>query len=333
MRKNISMIFMALLVGILLVACGSNSDSDKASDGDSEDTTSETDSTGEDTAEAEDTTLTYTHDLGETVIEKNPEKVVVFDMGVLDTLDNLGVEIAGVPKGNIPNYLDKYDGDDYVNAGTLFEPDFEEIYELDPDLIIISGRASEAYDELSDIAPTLFMGIDSNHFVDSFKENVTMLGEIFGKEDEAAKEIAAFDEKLDSLAEKAEADEINGLILMVSEGELSAYGPGSRFGFIHDDFGIKAVDDTIDSDAKHGQNISYEYIVEKDPEYIFVIDRGAAVGGEVVERDEFENDLIQSTSAYKDGNIIYLNPVYAYISAGGTTSLTGLLDEVIEGLE
>ena len=42
--------------------------------------------------------MTIEHKYGEAVIEKNPEKVVVFDFGILDTLDELGVEVAGVPQ-------------------------------------------------------------------------------------------------------------------------------------------------------------------------------------------------------------------------------------------
>ncbi len=74
--------------------------------------------------------LTYSHQLGETTVEKQPEKVVVFDMGVLDSLDKLGVEVSAVPKDSVPDYLDKYRGDDYENAGTLFEPDFEKKYTI-----------------------------------------------------------------------------------------------------------------------------------------------------------------------------------------------------------
>ena len=34
-------------------------------------------------------------------VTKNPEKVVVFDFGMLDTLDELGIEVAGLPQANV----------------------------------------------------------------------------------------------------------------------------------------------------------------------------------------------------------------------------------------
>ncbi|GJM75014.1 hypothetical protein HMSSN036_72300 [Paenibacillus macerans] len=57
---------------------------------------------------------------------------------------------------------------------------------------------------------------------------------------------------------------------------MSAYGPGSRFGLIHDVFGVPAVDDTIEA-STHGQSISFEYVAEKNPDYLFVVDRDAVV--------------------------------------------------------
>ena len=54
----------------------------------------------QDTEDAE--AITITHSLGQAVVEKNPERIIVFDYGILDTLDRMDVEIWGLPKGNIP---------------------------------------------------------------------------------------------------------------------------------------------------------------------------------------------------------------------------------------
>ncbi|MCZ4369735.1 hypothetical protein O3Q50_09670 [Enterococcus lactis] len=48
----------------------------------------------------------------------------------------------------------------------------------------------------------------------------------------------------------------------MNEGQLSAYGSGSRFGFIHDLFGFEQTDDQIEA-STHGQSVSYEYVLEK----------------------------------------------------------------------
>ena len=58
------------------------------------------------------------------------------------------------------------------------------------------------------------------------------------------------------------------LIVLGSEGKVSAYGPSSRFGVIHDVFGFKAADEKIEV-STHGQNVTFEYILETNPRYTF----------------------------------------------------------------
>lgn len=251
-------------------------------------------------------------------------------MGTLDTLDKLGVEVAAVPHDGLPEYLSKYEGTT-ENAGGLKEPDFEKINEIAPDLILISGRQSDAYEELSKIAPTVYVGVDTTKYMESFEENVTLLGKIFGKEKEAAKEFASVEENITALKEKAPTDK-KGLIILASGGKVSAYGPDSRFGIIHDVFGVPAVDDKLEV-STHGQSISFEYIAEKDPDYLFVVDRDAVAGDGAAAKETVENDIVKNTKAYKEGNIIYLDPNYWYLSGGGLESVDSMVKEVSEGIK
>lgn len=306
--KKLLILALSLVLAIFAAACGSK---------EAEETTAST----------EKEELTIKHQLGETKVPKNPEKVVVFDFGTLDSMDKLGVEAAGVPQENVPSYLSKYEDAKYENVGGLKEPDFEKINEMEPDLIIISGRQQDSYEEMSKIAPTILMGVDTTKYMESFEENVTTLGEIFGKEEEAEKEFANVEESIKALKEKASAGDEKALIVLANDGKVSAYGAGSRFGIIHDEFGFAPADEKIEV-STHGQSISFEYIVEKDPDYLFVIDRGAVVGGESSAKQVVENDLVKNTKAYKNGKIIYLDPDYWYLSGGGLESVAGMTEEV-----
>ncbi|AOM83741.1 siderophore ABC transporter substrate-binding protein [Salisediminibacterium beveridgei] len=278
--------------------------------------------------------LTISHELGEITLEKKPENVVVFDFGVVDILRDIEVDVQAVPQANVPSYLSEFKSEDYENAGTLFEPDFEAIYGMEPDLIIISGRAADAYDDLTEIAPTLHVAVDTGDYMTSFKENVQLIGEIFDKEDVTDAKLESIESDLDALHELTDNTTARGLILMTSEGELSAYGPGSRFGIIHDDFGVPAADEGID-EANHGMNVSFEYVLETNPEYIFVMDRGAVVSpGEGESAAEtLANDLVMNTTAYKEDQIVELNPEYWYISAGGLTSVSGMILDIKAAFE
>ncbi|WP_339217191.1 siderophore ABC transporter substrate-binding protein [Ornithinibacillus sp. FSL M8-0202] len=312
--KKILILFSISILFTVLAACG-----------DSEDTGSKQ------SAEAE--KISIKHELDTTDVPVNPEKVVVFDFGTLDSLDKLGIDVTGVPQGgSIPEYLSKFESDDYENVGSLKEPDFDKLAEIDPDLIIISGRQAELYDQLTELAPTIYLGVDTTRYMDSFKENLDVIGKIWGKEEEIQTQLAAIEDSIASLQEKAKASDVNGLIILANDDKISAYGANSRFGLIHDVFGIKPVDENIEA-STHGMNVSFEYVVEKDPDMLYVIDRSAAVEGNSTAKQLVENKLVENTKAYQNDNIVYLNPDFWYLSGGGLVSVEEMVNEISDSLE
>ncbi|MEC1409139.1 siderophore ABC transporter substrate-binding protein [Bacillus safensis] len=265
-------------------------------------------------------------------IKKNPKKVVVFDMGSLDTLDKLGVNVTALPKQAVPKYLSKYEGDKYENVGGLKEPNFEKIAEIKPDLIIIQHRQADAFDEFSNIAPTIYMDVDNTNYMESFKKNAKTLGKIFDKEDKVKEELAAIDQKVDALKKEAKELKKNGLVIMANDSKMTAFGPKSRYGLIHDVFGITPADQKLEPSDKHGQSISYEYMVKTNPDYLFVVDRGAAIGEETSAKQLVENDYVKSVKAVKNNHVVYLNSDMWYLSGGGLESLSAMIGEVKQGI-
>lgn len=320
MKKYTLMLMLGLIL-LFLAACGS----------DNENTDSNQDSTGADEAGS----VTIEHELDTTEVPKNPETVVVFDFGILDTLDKLGVEVAGVPQsGTVPSYLEKYASEDYENIGSLKEPDFEKISEIDPDLIIISARQAELYDQLTELAPTVYLGVDTTNYMDSFKNNMDIVGQIFDKEAEVEEEVTAIDDMIADLNERATASDEKALIILANDDKISAYGPNSRFGIIHDVFGVAPVDEGIEA-STHGMNVTFEYVMEQNPDILYVVDRGAVVGGTAGEsaKQLVENELVENTNAYKNDNIHYLNPEYWYLSGGGLVSVSEMVKQIDETIE
>ena len=308
--KKLGLFTLIFTMLFLLAACGDKEEASTAA-----------------STEGEKEEVTITHEYGEVTVEKNPQKVVVFDFGVLDTLDAFGVEVAGVPQAVIPKSLEKYAGSEYTNVGGLKEPDFEAIHHLEPDVIFISGRQAELYDQFAEIAPTVFIDVDYTNYMSSLEKNFELLAEIFEKEDVLDSKVEELKASIDEVNKEASASESKALILLANEGKVSAYGPGSRYGFVHDAFGFKAVDENLEV-SQHGQSITFEYILEKNPDVIFVIDRSAAVGGEVGAKETIENELVKKTNAFKNGKIIYLDAVNWYIAGNGVQSTISMVEEV-----
>ena len=328
MKKKFVMILLTAMIAIFAAACGSNTAAPSQAGTEAPKTEAPKTDAAQGSAAQEE--LSIKHQLGETKVKKNPKNVVVFDYSVLETLDKLGVEVAAVPQESLPPHLSKYKDAKYTNAGTLFEPDFEKLSALKPELIIISGRAAEKYEELNKLAPTVHLGVDTKKFMESFTENVTTLGKIFGKEAEAEKELAAINDSIAKLKEQATANGKKALIILQNGGKVSAYGPGSRFGILHDVFGVAPVDPTIQV-STHGQSISFEFVAEKNPDVLFVVDRDTVVkgnGAQTSGKDVIENDLVKGTNAYKNGKLIYLDPSFWYISGSGLISVPEMIKEV-----
>ena len=281
---------------------------------------------------AESTTVKVTDVNGEEVeVNKNPERVVVFDYGVADVLHNMDVEIVGLTKGKgLPELLSYYNDDEkYANVGGLKEPDFEAIKALNPDFIIISGRQADMIDDFKEIAPTINLGTDGTNYLASFKSNVESLGKIFDKEDKVAELISGIEEKIAELNKTITEKGISATTVLTNEGNLSVFSGESRFGIIYNELGFTNPDDKIEA-STHGQQVSFEYFLEHDAEYIFVVDRGTVTGGESTSLD---NDIIKNTTAYKNNKVINLNAEVWYTVAGGIDSTNTMLDEIAEAIK
>lgn len=287
--------------------------------GGSEDTTAE--------AAAETDEVTVPHAQGETAVPADPEKVVVFDVGVLSTLDSLGVEVAGVPEATYPESLAKYSGDEYAKVGSLFEPDYEAVNALEPDLIIVGGRSAAVYPELAEIAPTIDLTVDNQDFLASFEERVTTLAEVFGQEDAVADRLAALDQRVAEVQAAAQGAG-DALFVMTNAGEVSAYGPDTRFGLVYDELGLTPTDEGLTA-ADHGDAVSFEYIAEKDPDILLVLDRDAAIGesGQAAQQ-VLDNELVRGTTAWEDGDVHYLDSSVWYIAPNGLPSVEQMVEEV-----
>ena len=272
------------------------------------------------------------HAQGTTKLAAMPKKVLVFDVASLDNLDALGVEVAGVPTMKMPPHLEKYAADDYAKVGSLFEPDFEAVNAAQPDLIIVGGRSRAKYADLAKLAPTIDMSTDQKDFIGSIKKNVETLGRVFGKDAEAKTEIAELDTALAGVKEAA-SNAGKGLLILTTGGKMSAYGPGSRFGVIHTDFGVTPARNDLASETSHGQPISFEFILETNPDWLLVIDRDAAIGREGQAAAQFlDNDLVNQTTAWKNKQVVYLDASNWYLVGGGVTAVKASADQVAKAL-
>ncbi len=272
--------------------------------------------------------ITVKHAQGEVVLADTPKKVLVFDLASLDNLNRLGIKVAGVPDSKVlPDYLKQFESSEYTKIGTVFEPDYEVVNAADPDLIIVAGRSSGKYVELSKIAPTIDLTVKPDNYIGGIKDNIEKLGVIFGKQAEARSENEKLDSSIAALKQKSAAVG-NGLMILTNGGKMSAFGPGSRFGVIYGVYGIKPADANI-SVGTHGQPISPEFLLKINPDWLFVIDRDAAIGREGNSAKQvLDNDLVPQMTVWKNDQIVYLDARDWYLIGGGLSALQNTIDQL-----
>lgn len=252
---------------------------------------------------------------GEQAIAANPHPLAVYDMTALQNLAVLGVPVEGMPAKLRVSNIKADNTPDAADIGTVFEPNLEALNALQPKAVFVGSRMAEKSEELGKVAPVYNLTIDTNNVYEATKQQLTDFGKLFGKEAEATKAIGEIDTAIEA-AKKAVAGKGNGLAILVNGNKLSAYGKNSRYGFLHTTFGIPMADEHI-QEARHGQPISFEYLQKTDPDWLFVLDRGAAIGEEGESAKQvLDNPLMHNTKAYKNGQIVYLS-AESYLAFGG----------------
>ncbi|MBR3481596.1 MAG: ABC transporter substrate-binding protein [Neisseriaceae bacterium] len=147
----------------------------------------------------------------------------------------------------------------------------------------------------------------------------------------AEQKLSALESKIAHTANKARGK--TALIILVNNGKMAAFGSQSRFGIIHDNLGFTPIDASIKV-GTHGQGISHEFIAEKNPDYLFVIDRAAAISDKTGQAQQtLNNDIIKQSKAFKNGNIVYLNARNWYLMNGGLTAMDEMIDEVAKSIK
>lgn len=309
MKKRIAAILgMVMLLAVGVVGCGTQGGSGEQS-------------------QEESKTVVVTDQKGEVEVPVNPKNVVVLDYGSLDIMTKLGVEPVALPKGSLPSYLEQYKDDKYVDLGSLKEFDLEKINEAAPDLIIIEGRQESYYEDLKKIAPVLYLGTANSDIFASAENNAKVLGKVFDKEEGVTTELESINKRLESVNAKVKENNTTALMAMFNEGSLSVYGEGSRYDMVYSKFGFTPADDNIES-SNHGQNISFEYLKEKNPDYLLVLDRGAITGAQASVKEAIENELVKTTKAYQDGHIVYVDPQAWYVGGSGIMAIDTIISDM-----
>ncbi|MBE2986957.1 ABC transporter substrate-binding protein [Campylobacter sp. RM12920] len=264
-----------------------------------------------------------------------PKRVAVIDLAALDTIDALGFgkNVVAMPKAQKIDYLSRYTNDkNIINIGTAKEINMEKLMSAQPDIIFIGGRLQPKFDELSRIAPVVFLEINyEKGSFESIKNNISTIAKIFDADEKAKEKILEYEARLNKIKELANGK--NAIIGLVTSSSFHTLGNSKRCSLITTDGGFTNLANDISS--THGNESSFELLVKLNPQYLFVLDRDSAISkpGAKVAQEVMDNELVRKTKAFNNGKIFYLSPTPWYLSEGGIRATDIMLSDIEKALK
>ncbi|SMG36870.1 siderophore ABC transporter substrate-binding protein [Paenibacillus aquistagni] len=310
MRKFKVTVFMAILVLMLAACSNSSNEAGKA----------ETTGKANDSTEVATVEITDAH--GTVKVPVNPKNVVALDNRTFETLANWDIELAAVPKGVMPADSPYVANEKVQDIGNHGEPKLEIIAAVDPELVIVGQRFASYYEDIKKLVPNAAV-IDLNfdvskeastpgeNLVKGLKDSTLTLGQIFDKNEEAKQLAADFDQAIEK-AKSAYNGKDKVMSIIVSGGNIGFSAPhsGRVWGPMYDIFGWTPALEVDGTSTNHqGDEISVEAIAQSNPDWLFVLDRDAAINStdekvpaqDVVDR----SPALQKTTAVVEGKIVY----------------------------
>ncbi|CUX50719.1 putative ABC transporter solute-binding protein YclQ precursor [Clostridium sp. C105KSO15] len=319
MKKNNVLKSTAIMAAavLMMTACSSPSSTTTG--------TPETTETAETTAAVtskEDLTVEINDIHGPVTVPVNPQKVISLDNRTYETLSDWGIELVAAPKGVMPADSPYVTDESVLDIGNHREPNLEIIAAADPDLVIIGQRFASYYEEIKKLVPNAAV-IDLNfdvseeadkpgeNLVNGLKDSTVALGKIFDKNKEAEQLTTDFDQAIEAVKSAYNGtDTIMSVVVSGGNIGFSAPQSGRVWGPMYEVFGwVPALEIDNTTSDHQGDDISVEAIAQSNPDWIFVLDRDAAVSSvtdAVPAQDVIDQSpALQNVTAVSEGHIVY----------------------------
>ncbi|MEM7062496.1 MAG: iron-siderophore ABC transporter substrate-binding protein [Cyanobacteria bacterium P01_B01_bin.77] len=279
---------------------------------------------------------TVQHEMGETEICGQPQRIVVFGPGLLEALLALDIQ----PIGYAP-HLDFFPGDyidpaqqiPYVgdritqplaNVGTMRQPSIEAILKVKPDLIIAIDYNDDIYATLSQIAPTLLLSYPEPSDTD---KNLRAIARAVDRTEQAEQLIVQAQQQIvNAQAAFASLVESHPKVLLLSSSqlqEIELISSSTLCGSLIEEFGFQLVfpPEINHDDSRPVLPISLESLPElNDANLVLLLGHNFDTAKELNSMDGFENyqlsslkqawaenPIAQSLDASKTGQVYFFD--------------------------
>lgn len=247
-RKRTKTILSAVLAGMMIIVamCGVSFAEEQEAEG----AVTVTDMTGR-----------------EVTLDQPAERVVALSAADCEILYALGAGDLLVGRGEYCDYPEEVLEIPSVESG--YETNIEEIIALEPDVLLMSSMAQSPEQVEALEQAGIHVVVSDAQDIEGVYESLAIIGELTGKEKEAAEITDSMKESFDALAEKAKDKEGGTIYFEVSPLEygLWAAGKGTFMNEIAEMIGLE----NIFADVDGWGEVSEEQVIERNPDYIVTI--------------------------------------------------------------
>ncbi|MMZ57110.1 putative siderophore-binding lipoprotein YfiY precursor [compost metagenome] len=314
-KRNIfTLLTMLLAFAVFVSGCGSQQTSSEKGG----------EAGGEQKKEA---TRTIKHVMGETKVPEHPQKVVVLTNEGTEAVLALGIKPVGAVKSwkGEPFYdhiAKEMEGVTVV--GDEHQPSLEKIAALKPDLILGNKmRQEKVYQQLSEIAPTVF----TEELRGAWKDNFKVYAEALNKKAEGDKVLADWDKRIADIKQKA-GDKLSTQVSVVRfmTGKTRIYYKDTFLGMILNEIGFARP--ALQDKNEFVDEVTKERIPDMDGDVMFYFTYETGDGqASKVEKEWTEDPLWKNLKVVKSGNAHKVDDVI-WNTAGGVKAANLLLDDL-----
>ena len=263
-------------------------------------------------SENPESSFSFTDDLGRKVTVDSPKRVAALLGSFAEIWYLAGGEVIAAPDDAWED-LDLPLSDKAVNLGKINELSLEMLFSSEPDLVIASSNIRVDLEWLYTLENT---NITAAYFdVSDFEDYLRMLKictEITGREDLYQKNGAEIQSQIDNVigqSRKRVEEKGAPTVLSLRASSSSVRAKESEGNVLGEMLAALGCVNIADSESSLLEDLSIEYIIKCDPDYIFFVQIGdnAEKAKEKIEAFIFENPAWDQLTAVKEGRVFYMD--------------------------
>lgn len=261
------------------------------------------------TGASADAAITFTDDLGRSVTVDAPRRTAALLGSFAQIWMLAGGEICATADDAWED-LNLDLPEDTVNLGNTKELSLELLLSAQPDFILASANTRQNVEWLETLVAT---GIPVAYFdiadFDDYLRLLRLCTDITGRKDLYEKHGLAVQAQIDTVLEQSEHRGTHPTVLCMRASASLVTVKNSEDNVLGEMLKSLGCVNIADSDASLLENLSIERILEMDPEYIFIVQRGDDTQGmmENIQNRMTENPAWQQLTAVKEGRLFYMD--------------------------